>query len=244
LTVQVHQEAKVIKIISTGNSELDLRLGGGLPFPSFILIEGDHGSGKSVLMTQFVYGALKEGLRTTICTTESLIRDFIKQAKQLSFDVTRFFLRGRLKVIPIHMEGLTWDEEVAKMLVPVLSAYMEVTKDEYDVFTVDGFSVISVYADTSSILDFLTRLKTLVGEGKLIILTMHPGGLPEEAALRMRSICDAFFKLSIRTVGGKAVKVMEVVKLRGADSAIDSTVVFDVEPAFGIKIIPLGLAKT
>jgi len=36
-------------VVPTGNEELDMRLGGGIPCPSLLIIEGDHGSGKAVL---------------------------------------------------------------------------------------------------------------------------------------------------------------------------------------------------
>jgi len=238
-----NQNLKVITVLSTGNEELDLRLGGGIPFPSLMLIEGDHGTGKSVLALQFTYGALRAGLRTYVCSTEALVKGYLAQAKKLSYDLYDFFIKGKLKIIPIHMEGVAWAKELAKYLLTALSKYMTVTKAEYDVFVIDTFSVLAVYSDMSSILNFLTEVRTITGEGKLIIMTLHPKGLPEDASLRLKSICDGYFRLSLRDVGGKSVKVMEVIKLRGAPSSLDATVVFDVEPAFGIKIIPIGLAK-
>jgi len=36
---------------------------------------------------------------------------------------------------------------------------------------------------------------------------------------------------------------MKIVKLRGAISAPDASIAFDVDPAFGIKVVPLALAK-
>ncbi|MEM4827738.1 MAG: ATPase domain-containing protein, partial [Desulfurococcaceae archaeon] len=45
-----------VKVVSTGNEELDQKLAGGLPIPSLIVVEGEHGSGKTVLVQQFIYG--------------------------------------------------------------------------------------------------------------------------------------------------------------------------------------------
>ena len=39
--------------VPTGNEEVDRQLGGGLPLPSLVLIEGDHGTGKSSVSAQF-----------------------------------------------------------------------------------------------------------------------------------------------------------------------------------------------
>ncbi len=40
-------------IISTGNAEIDTKLGGGIPVGSLALVEGQSASGKSVLAQQF-----------------------------------------------------------------------------------------------------------------------------------------------------------------------------------------------
>ena len=37
------------EIIPCGNEEFDRMFGGGIPFPSLMLIEGGHGTGKSVI---------------------------------------------------------------------------------------------------------------------------------------------------------------------------------------------------
>jgi len=236
-------EKKSKKVIATGNEELDSRIGGGIPIPSLILVEGDHGTGKSVLVQQITYGALRAGLIVNYITTESTIREMLLQAKRLSFDMTDWFLRGKLRVYPIHMEGVTWAEEISKLLLAVVSKFMNLTKDEWDVFIVDSFSVLAVYANVGAVLDFLTRARTMVSEGKVILLTVHPEALKEETMVRARSICDGYIKLKMSEVGSRLIKVMEIVKLRGALGPVDSTIAFDVDPAFGIKVLPLSVAR-
>lgn len=239
----VDPRANTEKVILTGSEELDSRLGGGIPVPSLLLVEGEHGTGKSVLVQQIAFGALKSGYVVYYVTTESTVRDLLLQAKRLSLDLTDQFLVGKIKIYPIHMEGITWAEETSKLLLGVLSRFMSLTKDEWDVFVVDSFSVLAVYANLGSVLDFLTQAKTLVSEGKVIILTSHPEALREEFMIRARSICDGYFRLKITEVGGRFIKLMEVVKLRGALGPVDNSIAFDVDPAFGIKVLPLSIAK-
>ncbi len=236
-------KGKEKKLIPTGNEELDSRLGGGIPIPSLILIEGDHGTGKSVLVQQITYGALKAGLTVNYITTESTIRELLLQAKRLSFNMTDWFLRGKLKIYPIHMEGIKWAEEISKMLLGIVGKFMSLTKDEWDVFVVDSFSVLAVYANVGAVLDFLTQARTLVSEGKVILLTIHPEALKEEIMVRARSICDGYIRLKMAEVGSKLIKIMEIVKLRGALGLVDNTIAFDVDPAFGIKVLPLSVAR-
>jgi len=230
-------------VLSLGNEELDMRLGGGIPIPNLMVIEGDHGSGKSILAQQIVYGAVKEGLKVTYLTTESGVREFVYHAKKVSLDVSDEFLKGLLRIYPVHMEGVRWASKAAKKLLEILGNFMIKTKDEYDVFVVDSFSVLAVYAKESIVLDYLTRARTMVSEGKLIILTIHPHVLSERIMIRLRAVCDSYFKLDFAEVAGKLIKVLRVVKLKGAVEAPDSTIAFDVDPAFGIKVVPLALAK-
>ena len=46
------------RVVSTGNSEIDKKLGGGIPLGSMTLIEGESDSGKSVLNQQMIWGSL------------------------------------------------------------------------------------------------------------------------------------------------------------------------------------------
>ena len=48
-------EGKTSKIISTGNDELDKKIGGGIPLRSLTLVEGQPDAGKSVLTQQMVW---------------------------------------------------------------------------------------------------------------------------------------------------------------------------------------------
>ena len=77
----------------------------------------------------------------------------------------------------------------------------------------------------------------------MIIMTLHEKVLREDLATRARAICDGYIKLKVATVGGRTVKVMEIIKLKGAPATFDSTITFDVDPAFGIKLVPIALAK-
>ena len=230
-------------VLSTYNEELDMRLGGGIPIPNLLSIEGDHGTGKSLLAQQIAYGAVKNGLRVIYVTTETGVKELVMQTKKLSLDFTDEFLKGLIKIMPVHMEGVRWDKEMGRRVLHALGNYMAKIKDEYEVFIVDSFSVLAVFADASVVLDYLTRTRTLVREGKLIILTIHPNVLPDEIMIRIRAISDSYIRLDFAEVGGKLMKVMRIIKLRGASGPVDSAIAFDVDPAFGIKVIPIALAK-
>ncbi len=230
-------------IISTGNEELDLKLSGGLPFPSLIIIEGGHGTSKSVLAQQFVYGMLKQGLRVTVFTTETTTKDYIMKMKRLNMDVTSFFLRGKLRVYSTQVLGVSWVRKVASRLLPLIGDWMLENSEHFEGLVIDSLSHLAIYATPAKVLEFFNKARVLTDKGRMITLTLHERVLREDLATRARALCDGYIRLKVASIGGKTVKVMEIVKLKGAPATFEQTITFDVDPAFGIKLVPIALAK-
>ena len=78
--------------ISTGNIEIDRRIGGGIPYGTLMLIEGDDASGKSSITQQLFYGALKAGEDVVCYSTETTIQSLIPQMKSIGMDCTKLLL--------------------------------------------------------------------------------------------------------------------------------------------------------
>ena len=77
-------------VVSTGNAELDSKMGGGIPLGSLTLIEGDSGAGKSVLSQQLLWGSLQDGFKAAVFTSENSIKSLIRQMQSLNLDVLDF----------------------------------------------------------------------------------------------------------------------------------------------------------
>jgi flagellar protein FlaH len=56
-------------------------------------------------------------------------------------------------------------------------------------------------------------------------------------------MCDAHLRLRIETMGTKLTKILEVAKIRGATQKTGNIITFDVEPNWGIKVIPYAKAR-
>ena len=67
------------RLVTTGNIEIDKKIGGGLPPNSLTLIEGQSDAGKSVLVQQFIWGSLHNGLRIALYTTENTTPSLMRQ---------------------------------------------------------------------------------------------------------------------------------------------------------------------
>ncbi|MGB9827576.1 MAG: ATPase domain-containing protein [Thermosphaera sp.] len=232
-----------VRMITTGNEELDTKMAGGLPFPALIVIEGGHGTGKSVLVQQFAYGSLKSGLKVTVVTTETTTIGYVRGMINVGFDVLDEYLRGQLVVYSTQIPRVKWVTSTSKDLLFLTLKHMVSHIDKYDVFVIDSFSILVKGSKREDIANFLTVVKKIVDKGKLIILTIHPEGLSESLHAGLKAIADGYIELKNVEMGGRALKVMNIIKLKGVPTVFENTITFDVDPAFGIKLVPMALAK-
>ena len=226
-------------IISTGSNEIDRRLGGGIPKSSLMLVEGDEGAGKSTVAQQLVWGGLNDGLKTSIYTTEQNINSLLRQMASLGQDVTDFFLMNELEVYPLVISP---DEEDAESLFEKLGKHMKNNLDS-DIIVVDALTTFVSQSGGDQIQDFFSNCKSLCEKGKVVICTVHAKAFDEEFLLRIRSLCDAYLRLTVQSAGNRLIKAMEVAKIRGAEMTTGNITGFDVEPGLGIRIVPITRAR-
>ena len=229
-------------VIRTLNDELDRRIG-GIPIPSLTLVEGPNGSGKSVILQQIAWGALNAGLRVRYLTTENTVKSLISQMESLSFKVTPFFIKGVFKVMELHVKSITWDEEVAKRFLTTLLGFVK--RDDWSqIFIIDSLTYLLTRAREEDVLEFFSVCRNITDiAGKTFFIAIHPYALNQDMLIRVRSICDGHFMLSIKEMRDKTIRVLEVAKLRGALKSTGVIVSFEVDPAFGIKVLPFSQAK-
>ena len=77
------------------------KLGNGLPRGSITLIEGEDGSGKSLISQRVVYGLLENGFSVTYISTDLSTKDFITQMQSLKYDIVKYLLNRKLLFIPV-----------------------------------------------------------------------------------------------------------------------------------------------
>lgn len=225
--------------ISSGNPELDSKMGGGLPVQSLALIEGGSGTGKSVLSQQIINGALQEGFIVSLFTSENTVKSLVSQMQSIDMDVLDYLLLGKLKVYPMELSSL--GDSATTSLIRAMKREHE---RERNMIVVDSFtSAIVRTTQGRSILGFFEECKRLCSDGATIIITLHDETIPSELDAPIHSMCDAHLHLRSGQDGQKLVKTLEVAKIRGAASSTGAIVGFDVEPGWGMRIIPISKAR-
>ena len=241
MLLTILDEDEVIKkdVISTGHPEIDKKLGGGIPIGSLILIEGQSDAGKSVLCQQMIWGSLNNKFKVVLFTTENTVKSLVTQMESLGLDILDHLLLGRFKIYnmkPSQLKASAHDtfETILKTIEK---------NEDYRLSIVDSLTAIVSQIGREKMLAYFERCKALCDKGRTVINVTHTYAFEQDFLIRIRSVCDAHFKLLIEKVGDKLVKTLEVAKIRGAAQSTGNILTFDVEPEIGMKIMPVSRAK-
>jgi len=223
-------------VVSTGSAQLDDKMGGGVPLGSLTLIEGASGAGKSVLTQQMIHGSLLDGYMVSLFTSENTVKSLVTQMRSLSLDIVNHLLLNRLRVYPIEVGHL--DASAPELLLQAFRG-----EETRDMVFADSLTSAVGHSSLKEILSFFEGCKRLCSKGGTLLIVLHSHGLSQELTIRIRSICDAHLRLRTEEVGQRLVKTLEVTKIRGAEKTTGNIVSFEVEPGWGMRIIPVSKVR-
>ncbi len=225
------------KAISSGNPELDSKMGGGIPVGSLTLIEGDSGAGKSVLSQQIIWGSLQQGFSATLFTSENSVKSLVSQMQSIDLDILDFLLLGKLRVYTMRLARL--EEQAPGILLQAIKR-----EQQQDILIVDSFtSAITHTSSEAQVLGFFEQSKRLCASGATIMVTLHAHAVESDLLDPIRAMCDAHLVLRSEQDGQRLVKTLHVTKIRGAASTTGAIVGFEVEPGWGMRVIPISKAR-
>ena len=242
-------------VFRTGAGEIDNKLGGGIPAGSLTLVEGESDAGKSVLLQHFAYGAMMERQKVAYYSTENKVNGMVRQMESLGLDISDSFLLGEFHIF--HMDTSQASGTAAQLCDGLLGHIASLPSD-VSLVIVDSITNLVTHLTGASanrdgtalaqtqdmaIMDFFGRCKSLCDRGRTIFIAAHNYAFEEKMLIRVRSLCDAHFRLKVKQVGEKLVKSLEVAKVHRAERTTGNIVSFEVEPALGIKMIPISHAK-
>ncbi|MCB8942979.1 MAG: flagellar accessory protein FlaH [Ardenticatenaceae bacterium] len=222
--------------ISSGNGELDSKMGGGIPLGSLTLIEGSSGAGKSVLSQQLIWGSLQDGFNLSLFTSENSVSSLIKQMRSLDLDILDFLLLGKIHIYPMELSRL--GRQAPNLLLQAMRQ-----ENGRNMIIIDSLTLAIGQSTTEEVLGYFEESKRLCARGYTILVVLHSHAIGGELLVRLRSLCDAHLQLRTEEVGKKLVKTLEVTKVRGADKTTGNIVSFEVEPGWGMRVIPVNKVK-
>ena len=232
------QKKQETRIICTGSDDLDKRLGGGIPIKTLSLIEGQPDCGKSVLCQHMIWGSLRVGLSVACFTTENTVRSLITQMQSLGLDILDFFLLSRLQINPLDAKKM--NQTLHGTILPMINKCIQ---DGIDLVVIDSLTHYATQSSVDEVISFFQECKTYADRGLSVVNSAHTYAFDESSIGRIGAMCDAHLKMTKESMGTRLVNIIEVAKIRGAQTKTGSIISFDVEPGLGIKPIPFSKAK-
>jgi circadian clock protein KaiC len=96
LVASEHSSVEIEAVVTSGNPQIDLLLGGGLDAGTCTLIMGPTGVGKTVLTTEMALAAARRGERAMLFLFDERIRTFLDRARKLDIALDEALAAGRL----------------------------------------------------------------------------------------------------------------------------------------------------
>jgi circadian clock protein KaiC len=199
--------------LSTGSAAFDRILGGGLPVRSVTVIAGEPGAGKTLFSLQVLFHLAQQGKKCLYFTTlsEPSLK-LIHYMQQFSF-----FDEGAIgkQMIFIDLGSVIRGNDANAALDAITS---RVEQEEPAIVVIDSFKAIrDLIGDAPSIRTFVYDLAVqMAGWGAA---TLFVGEYTDEEMAQYAefTIADGILRFSTRREALTAVRMVEVLKLRGSD---------------------------
>ncbi len=219
--------------IQIPNDELHRRLGGGIPSGSIILIEGDRGTGKSILSQRLLYGLLRNGHTVSYISSQYTTPEFINQMESLGYSVIRDLIKHNLLFVSLYplLVGVSEREK----FLPRFLGESRIWGRE--VIIIDAISSILPKEMKEEELRLLTmHLKKMSSLGKVIMMTVNPQDIEGNILRILEEISSMLVRLNVKTFGGDLKNSATIVKYNNAMGIFQKIIPFRVEPKVGFIV--------
>ena len=207
-------------------------LGLRLPNRSLIMLQGEVGSGKSLVSQRFVHGLLHNDVKVLVITTELTTRGWIEQMESIGYGVTDALTSGNLMIFsrfgtvaePIPNVGL---EEVLN------SEAIE----EADIVVIDSASSLMPDGmNDQARFDMIQRLRKIASTGRSLMLMVDRDEMDAKLLHSLRASAEVVLDLSTNLIGGDLKRTLLVTRYLRAAGPVQSSIGWRVEPGMGFIV--------
>jgi circadian clock protein KaiC len=200
--------------LSTGSPAFDQILGGGVPARSLNVIAGEPGAGKTIFALQMLFHQARQGKKGLYLTTlsEPTLK-LVTYMQQFSFfDESAI---AQKQVIVADLGSVVRRGDVAEVLTAITA---RVEDEKPDVVVVDSFKAFRDFlGDASALRTFVYDFAVHVATWGAVSLLVGEYTSAEVGTFSEFAIADGIIRLSNGRQELRAIREVEVLKLRGAD---------------------------
>jgi flagellar protein FlaH len=228
---------------TSGVKDIAEALGGGLKENTLVVIEGEAGTGKSVISQHIAYGVLRgRDTRVAYYSTDHNARGLMDQMAEMGLDVDRDVVMDRLRVFRVGTGPVIRDGPKA---LQGLINHMSGIPEEFQIIFFDSPSWFMTHADPMVKIDFLHICKEFCDQGRTMVLIIDTHVFEARSLARAYAVSDYYLQLrnydTVLETGQmdlRIVKRLLVSKLGGVSRQGSEEIKFEIKPKVGIQLLP------
>lgn len=222
-----------------GISKLDSLLGEGIPYGSSILVSGVAGTGKTLLLLNFIYsGATKFNEKGIFFSFEETTERLIANAKGMGWDIESEIKKGMIEIVFISQADIQVEKHLLMMKEKIESlGAKRIAIDSASIF-------VHKVCDPQMVREKIYQLGTIVqnAQGIGLFSTDIPYGSNKISRFGVEeTVVDGVILLSSEEKGNKRERFIEIYKLRNT-SHLDGKFKIQIKKG-GIAIVENKITK-
>lgn len=212
--------------ITSGMPELDEMCGGGMFRDSVSLVSGATGTGKTLLVTEFIDGGASQGERALILSFEESRAQLFRNALSWGRDFAALEADGSLRVESVYPEMRSLEDHLVEIK-RIVEEYAPTR------MAIDSLSALERIAPSRSFREFLIGLTSFIKHRQIAALLTATArnllGGESSTEAHISTLTDMIVLLRYVEIGGEIRRGFTVLKLRGSrhDKAIHEFVIDD-----------------
>jgi circadian clock protein KaiC len=210
--IPLTQSSSTVRITS-GNQELDRMCGGGFFRDSVILLSGATGTGKTLMVTQFLAGGFQEDERCLLFAFEESRDQLYRNAAAWGFDYEGMERDGKLKVVNTYPHAMAVEDHLLAMR----DAISEFKPNRV---AVDSLSALERVTSVRSFREFVIGLTSFLKQqevaGLFTSTTASLLGGSSVTEKHISTLTDTIILLRYVETRGRMRRALTVLKMRGS----------------------------
>jgi flagellar protein FlaH len=228
---------------TSGIKDIAEALGGGIKEGSFVLIEGEAKTGKSVLCQHIAYGILStRGTAVAYYSSEYNTDGLAAQMGSMCLDTREVLANDRLRVFKIYSKTVV--REAQKSLKLIIN-HIQGLAPHFKLVIIDSPSIYLTRVNPITKIDFLQSCKELCDKDRTIVMAIDSSAFEKKTLYRAFTMSDYYLKLQTNDpildtgkIDTRIIKILEVTRLAGADRWGQAGIKFEIKSGVGIQILP------